>query len=603
MTMNEVDFTTIFDEIDTLQQSGELFAAIDLIKQTLSKIDQPPLALRQNLVQVLARAGCVQEALHWYQKLALHKEDDIDSRSLVGRLYKDLAYSGSAAQQKQALQQARNVYLEIYRDTEDGYPGINAATLSALIAEPEQAREIASGVLQELQAVDDAAKGYWHYATLAEAHILQGNLKAAANAIQQAAEYRSHSLSDRASTLQQLSRLLRSLGLADDILQPLRPKPVLHFTGHMVAPAGADGRILAENEPVLQKRIEQAVQNIDPGVAFGSLASGADILIVETLLEQGVEVNIVLPFALDDFIACSVAPAGGNWQERFTRCLEQSSGTVRYLTDQAYMGDDILFGLCSKLAMGRALLRAKHLEGEAVQLAVWDGEVTDFPAGTAFDMGLWQDHGDRQEVVDVSDLGRKLIPKKAAQSKAVAAKKTNIGNRVDVAMLFGDFKGFSKLTDTELPDFAGKTLAKAASALVTGPAECQFINTWGDGLFAVWSDPVQAAECALRLQESLVGEAGQKPADLPIRISLHYGVAHELFDPVLQKQNYFGEAVSRAARIEPITPVGEVYVTEAFAAMLNLDPNSNIGTEYVGKLATAKNYGQIELYRMVRSRA
>jgi len=40
---------------------------------------------------------------------------------------------------------------------------------------------------------------------------------------------------------------------------------------------------------------------------------------------------------------------------------------------------------------------------------------------------------------------------------------------------------------------------------------------------------------------------------------------------VLKRVNYFGAHVSRAARIEPVTPEGCVYVTETFAAFLGLE--------------------------------
>ena len=92
----------------------------------------------------------------------------------------------------------------------------------------------------------------------------------------------------------------------------------------------------------------------------------------------------------------------------------------------------------------------------------------------------------------------------------------------------------------------------------------------------------------------------QENAVLPIRISLHYGVAHKLFDPILNQHNYFGEAVSRAARIEPITPIGEVYVTEQVAAMIILENNTQLHVEYVGLLESAKGYGRIALYRVYR---
>lgn len=265
------------------------------------------------------------------------------------------------------------------------------------------------------------------------------------------------------------------------------------------------------------------------------------------------------------------------------------------------MGDDLLFGLGAKLAMGLALLHARHIAGSAAQLAIWDHKPTDYPAGTAVDIREWSALGHAQHIVDVADLGRTSSPPNKVQHLAASIEDKN--KRVDAAMLFGDFKGFSKLTDNILPLYANETLGLVAGVLGAEASGSDFINTWGDGLFAVWNTPSRAALSALDLQEALATKTKQDPdnaSNLPIRISLHYGVTHRIFDPVLKKPNYFGEAVSRAARVEPITPTGAIYATEAFAAMLMLDDQCGAAAEYVGTINVAKNYGAFPLYRIHR---
>lgn len=71
-------------------------------------------------------------------------------------------------------------------------------------------------------------------------------------------------------------------------------------------------------------------------------------------------------------------------------------------------------------------------------------------------------------------------------------------------------------------------------------------------------------------------------------------------EPVTGVDNYFGEAVARAARIEPVTTEGRVFVSEEFAAALSLDPESPAAAEYVGARDTAKKYGRFRLYRLRR---
>ena len=83
-----------------------------------------------------------------------------------------------------------------------------------------------------------------------------------------------------------------------------------------------------------------------------------------------------------------------------------------------------------------------------------------------------------------------------------------------------------------------------------------------------------------------------------IRIALHTGPVFCGFDPIIGRDNYFGSSVTRAARIEPITPPGTVYASEAFAATLAASGRQDFGLEYVGQVALAKGYGESRVYRL-----
>ena len=71
-------------------------------------------------------------------------------------------------------------------------------------------------------------------------------------------------------------------------------------------------------------------------------------------------------------------------------------------------------------------------------------------------------------------------------------------------------------------------------------------------------------------------------------------------DPVLDALAFMGSHVSRTARVEPVTPLGAVYVTEPFAAALVLDGGSQFVCEYVGRMPAAKDYGELRMYRLRR---
>jgi adenylate cyclase len=71
-------------------------------------------------------------------------------------------------------------------------------------------------------------------------------------------------------------------------------------------------------------------------------------------------------------------------------------------------------------------------------------------------------------------------------------------------------------------------------------------------------------------------------------------------DPIRNELTYWGRELTRAARIEPRTPEGEVYVTDAFAALLALEPESAFAAEYMGRVTTAKDFETIPMYRLRR---
>ncbi len=56
--------------------------------------------------------------------------------------------------------------------------------------------------------------------------------------------------------------------------------------------------------------------------------------------------------------------------------------------------------------------------------------------------------------------------------------------------------------------------------------------------------------------------------------------------------------MNRAARVEPITPPGHVYATEAFAALSAAAGVTAFTCDYVGQTPLAKGYGAFATYRV-----
>ena len=103
--------------------------------------------------------------------------------------------------------------------------------------------------------------------------------------------------------------ICETAGIDTDILSAVVGPTVVHFCGHRISNA-ENAPFRAADEEIVAREIDAVVASHNVGFAYGSLASGADILWVEALLARDVELHIVLPFALEEFIESSVADSG-----------------------------------------------------------------------------------------------------------------------------------------------------------------------------------------------------------------------------------------------------------------------------------------------------
>lgn len=91
-------------------------------------------------------------------------------------------------------------------------------------------------------------------------------------------------------------------------------------------------------------------------------------------------------------------------------------------------------------------------------------------------------------------------------------------------------------------------------------------------------------------------ERGALSVKPELRLAGHFGPTFAGYDNVRGEKTFFGAHVTRAARLEPITPTNLVYVTQPFAAALTMEDTPDLSCEYVGQLPAAKNYGTIPMY-------
>ena len=163
---------------------------------------------------------------------------------------------------------------------------------------------------------------------------------------------------------------------------------LIHYCGHIIS-ADESGRFPKSKEQAVEQAISDTVANRKITACFGSLASGADILFAEAMLNNSASLHVVLPFSEQIFLEKSVLASGSNWQLRFEYLL-QNAQTTTQLYNIEVIDDNVAYALCTEIAMGLCLLESSQSERvKASQLTLWDGQRTEAIAGTYPDMQRW----------------------------------------------------------------------------------------------------------------------------------------------------------------------------------------------------------------------
>ena len=590
--------SSVLEHARLLEKGGDLLQAYDILVEGLAS-HPDDVDLKHRAVLMLARAGATEHARREFQRLGLEDvEDHEDVLALGGRLLKDLSLSAKGDNRRIFAEESARKYAKAYALKGGYYPGINLATMTLLAGDADRAVDIARDVMKNLAGQPEGAESYYTKATAAEAHLLRGEIEQSDDALAAAISLDPQDYAAHASTLRQFVTICRAQGRDASWLDRHRPPPALFYCGHMFPLPGAYDEILLTH---LQNQIDEAIARICPGAVFGALAAGADILIAEAALRSGAELHVILPMREMDFLAQSVAPFGESWIARFHDCLHRAT-TYRLAAHEPFLDDDNAFAYSTELAMGLSVGHAETLQTRAELLAVWDGIAAAGKAGTGADVARWNLTGRKQTIIEFPAPMRKA---RAMQTQAAEpAHRTVPPARKLKAMLFGDVRGFSKLTELQIKPFVDHVLSPLAEELRGLPVQPEEIATWGDGLYIVYDDVGGAASGALALLHRFnmidLAAAGL-PDHLALRIGGHAGPVIPITDPFMGTTNFFGTHVTLAARIEPVTMPGSFYVSEPFAAQLGLTLPGRYQTSYVGQTELAKKFGSMRLFAVTEA--
>ncbi len=607
-----LDRAAALDQIRSLLQRGAPWEAADVFRSLdLGSADDPELEYWGALAH--ARSGSIRiaRALIDRVRAASDVPDDVrrECLSLSGRLWKDRigrSPRGEPAGDDAALH-ARNDYLAAYEIDRHPYPGVNVATLSRVLGLPsEVVRSYAAAVVADLAAKREPLTS-WDEASQGEAMLLLGDVDEAKRCYERAVALAPDDAGSIASMRRQLALLQTVLPEADDVRAVLPAATVITFAGHMIdAPGRATPRFPASLETAVADALRDRLSSLHKPIVYTSAAYGADLLFIEAALALDAEVTIVLPFDRDDFVASSVAPGGPEWVARFDRALVRATRVVA-ATDERFLDDDVLFEHAQHLVTGLAVLRASQLQTTPTMLCVLDADGPALVGGTRAAAEQWALTVGAVDLIDLGALRRSqpvdVAPIAAPVAAPPAPAPRSRPERTLKIALFADVAGFGRLHDAQAPLFHTQFLGLVAAQIAASPRRPLSANTWGDAIYAVFDSAEDGAAFALGLIDRMEAidwvEAGLAETS-HIRVALNAGPMFRGFDPIIERVNYFGTSVTKAARIEPVTPPGVVYASEAFVATLASQGTAAWHFEYVGELQLAKGYRASRIYRVER---
>ena len=548
------------------------------------------------------------------------KDADFATLSGIAHIYTEI---WTFSKDCKDLDVSRELYIASFnKNNQDIGSGINAAWLSWITGEDELSYNIVAKVLDLLPQLGLNAT-FDQMIFLAEAQLILGRYDDAIRIYSEAMTKQDEFDYLPVVKARQKLLLLKSAGvkIPDNVLESLTPPRIVVFSGQMIDRQYQEVPIFPnELEEKVRDVIKSNIEELNAKIGYASASAGAEIIFLEEMDKLGREINIILPFEIEDFIENNVRYAGPRWEKRFEKIIKKAH-SVSFSVDDKFLGHSMLYRFSNQIIQGTAVMRGKFLTSDPHLIILWDSLEEGKPGGPSDFMDQWTNI-DTLHIIDIDSLN----PNKKNRSERKMLTESNINKvfkdpltlhlpeRSIRCMMFSDFHGYSKLQDEHIPDFLD-FMQKLKNAISEIDLPLESINTWGDAVFAVTKDPIVMADFALLFCDvvTCLGRCYPKfPLPILARISLHSGPVYKAIDPFLEKENFYGGHINRAARLEPVTKVGQVYATQQFVSVLHSEVNKirneclqkdlvfveKFTTEYVGIIPLAKNFGSQEVYHI-----
>jgi len=622
------------------------------------------LRLRMCFASALARLGDIPKANQQLRSCLEQAPGELLRAEIHQQLgdvrREEWALAGVRAARMQAAEEALSHYRLAHELNPESLDAIlwQAACTLYVAGKDAARREQARGFAQQLsnlarQQIKTAGPLFEIHRALAEALTLLGQedeALAAYQALQGSQDCTFDGLADAR---------YRTRFFADALGKPLRyfdkafpPLQLVVFSGHMADRATVDerpgrvkypSRFPSEQIDAVRELLRLKLAELNACRGMASAAAGADLLFLDELGKRADSLyHVVLPWSEQEFRQTSVEkydpPA--YWKDLFDKAAQRAA-SLRELGEfyQPDPSSNIGWDYMLEVQGGLALNTARMLQLDVQPLVLWDRQPGRGHGGTADFVQFWEQLGYESAVLDMPKVGSAL----PVRSEGVSARRAErpVLHQEVKSMLFADIVGYSKFKEKAIPNFVTCFLDRVSQLAAASPHAPQSVATWGDAIYAVFDFAADAGNFALELTRMIhenrdewmerelfwtePAPANEEPIKraLNIRIGLHTGPVLQHYNPLMRQLGFTGAHVSRAARIEPVTIPGEVYASEEFAALVELDaairyaraekasmlgkpppkfggkPPATFVCEYAGSMALAKGYpGRYRIYRL-----
>jgi predicted ATPase/class 3 adenylate cyclase len=159
--------------------------------------------------------------------------------------------------------------------------------------------------------------------------------------------------------------------------------------------------------------------------------------------------------------------------------------------------------------------------------------------------------------------------------------------------LFTDIEGSTRLWEVE-PARMQRALAAHdhVARFVVETRGGRIVKMTGDGMCAIFDDPLHAVEATLDFQQAIADKAQTADLELRARCGIHVGAAQH------RDEDYFGNTVNRAARIMSAAHGGQVLLSQATADLVTDRLPKSVSLRELGPVRLKDLAGPERLYQL-----